>query len=117
MQLPTENLTFASLLTLGGLTLAVYLITTAIRQVWQEAPTKVVGLAVSLALTVVVLAVNDDYSGQAVTTAIVNAFLAFLVYLTAAGFSLSVDAMYRKLTKRVVAERYTYSGVSWWRSW
>ena len=118
MQLPTENLTFEALLTLGGLTLAVYLVTTAIRQVWPAAPTKVVGFIVSLVLTVALLAVNGDYSGPTVTTAVVNAFLAFLVFLTAAGFSLSLDATIHAFSG--APSELTAAGAErrrWWTAW
>lgn len=114
MTLPTENIGFDLLLTLGGLVLAVYILTTVVRQVWTAAPVKIVGLAISVLLSAAVLVVQGDYSGQALTTAVVNAGLAFLLFLSAAGFSLTVDGI---ASRRGAAVRSLGAKPAFWEHW
>lgn len=114
MSLPIENLTPADLLSLGGTVLAIYLITTAIRQVWPVFNPKLVGLIVALLLAVVNVVIRGDYSTQGVTLALVNAALAFLSYLAAAGLSLNVEAVLQRGRAEVGSQSAKPSA---WRRW
>lgn len=115
MPLPSENLTSADLLSLAGTILAIYLITTATRQVWPKLDAKPVGLVVALLLAAVNVVIRGDYTTEGVTLAIVNAALAFLSYLAAAGLSLNVAALFvRKDDDAIEAKTAKPSP---WRRW
>lgn len=114
MSLPVENLTPTDLLTLGGTVLAIYLITTTIRQVWPSLSAKPVGLVVALLLAVVNVVIRGDYSTQGVTLALLNASLAFLSYLAAAGLSLNVEALLQRGRAEVGSQSVKPSA---WRRW
>lgn len=106
--MPTDNLTFASLATLAGLSAAIYVLVTALRGVWPAAPAKALALILGIAISVAVAVLGGHSDGQAILLAVINGALAALI---AAGGSLVTEAI------AIANVQITAPPTTWWRAW
>lgn len=89
--MPTENLTFPALTTLAGLSIAIYILVTALRTVWPAIPAKTIALALGLGLSILITILSGHAADpQAILLAIINGALAALA---ASGGSLVAEAI------------------------
>lgn len=115
MDLPSENLTFGELGTLAGLSVAVWILVTALRSVVPTLPAKVTALGLAVLLSVGITVISGQAGEpQAMLLAVVNGALAALV---ASGGSLVVEGVRSLDGSARISGLGSDGRRGWWRAW
>ncbi len=112
MDVPSELLTIGDLGTLAGLSVAVYVIVSALRGAGIVFPVKAVALGIGLVLSVVVVLLSGSPTQADIVMAIVNGCLAALV---ATGGSSVIATMLARQGGGVY--RMANAEPVWWEAW
>jgi len=91
VNLPNEFITFDTLGTLAGLSLAVFILVSAAQWAGLQFPTKTAAVIVAVVLSVLVTVLGGNITGQAILMSVINGALAALV---STGFSSAVNEVY-----------------------